>query len=224
MVDSGTLAMLLADARLPTGGHTHSAGMEPALLGGLQRDDIPSFLAGKTRSTTLVEAGTAVVARHQFISEASPSEIDALIAAWAARTPSPALRDASRLLGRGYTRIGRTVWPHSASIAFCAQLKQPPRAVVLGAIAATTQMKPADLVRLVVYEEVQNAASAVLKLDPIDPATVVTWVLNACEAAEPFIDQLSLITTPEAIPALGAPQAEGWAEAHAVMKKRLFRA
>jgi len=224
MVDSGTLAMLLADSRLPTGGHTHSAGMEPALLGGLKRDDIPSFLAGKSLTTTLVEAGTAVVARHLFVSEAAPSEIEAVIAAWAARTPSPALRAASRLLGRGYTRIGQSVWPRSTSVAFCASLRHPPRAVVLGAIAATTSMKPTDLVRLVVYEEAQNAASAVLKLDPLDPATVVSWVLDACEVAEPFVNQLSLITTPEAIPALSSPQAEGWAEAHSVMKKRLFRA
>jgi hypothetical protein len=28
-------AMLLADGRLPVGGHTQSAGLEPALLGGL---------------------------------------------------------------------------------------------------------------------------------------------------------------------------------------------
>ena len=30
-----TEAMLLADARLPVGGHTRSAGLEPALRGGL---------------------------------------------------------------------------------------------------------------------------------------------------------------------------------------------
>jgi urease accessory protein len=29
------LLMLLADARLPTSGHTQSGGLEPALLGGL---------------------------------------------------------------------------------------------------------------------------------------------------------------------------------------------
>ena len=32
-----TVAMLLADARLPSGGHAFSAGVEPAIQGGLAR-------------------------------------------------------------------------------------------------------------------------------------------------------------------------------------------
>ena len=61
---SATVAMLLADARLPSGGHAHSAGLEPALLGGLAAADVPAALTARARTTSLVEAGTAVVARH----------------------------------------------------------------------------------------------------------------------------------------------------------------
>ena len=57
---STTVAMLLADARLPSGGHAHSAGLEPALFGGLNIADVPAALGARARTTSLVEAGTAV--------------------------------------------------------------------------------------------------------------------------------------------------------------------
>jgi urease accessory protein len=224
MLASTTVALLLADARLPSGGHSHSAGMEPAILGGLSREDYPAFLLGRARTTTLVEAGTAVVARHRFLVNGTVESMGAVVAAWAARTPSPALRDAGRLLGRGYLRLARRTWPDDGALAVCAELGRPPRAVVLGAIAATTLMDPLDLVRLVIYDDAQSAASAVLKLDPLDPAVPVSWVLQTCAALEDRVDDLARLTTPDAIPAAGAPQSEGWAEAHALLTKRLFRA
>ncbi|MCU1527017.1 MAG: urease accessory protein [Frondihabitans sp.] len=224
MLASTTIALLLADARLPSGGHAHSAGMEPALLGGLRRDDIPAFLLGRARTTAAVEAGTAVAARHSFLHGASVASAREVEAAWAARTPSAAVRDAARLLGRGYLRLSLRTWPDDPALAVCAALDRPPRAIVLGAIAAATRMDPADLVRLVFYDEVQSAASAVLKLDPLDPAIPVSWVLDTCAAVDSRVDSLAAVTSPDAIPAAGAPQAEGWAEAHALLTQRLFRA
>ena len=38
-----TLALLLADARLPAAGHTQSAGLEPGLARGIDPDDLPAF-------------------------------------------------------------------------------------------------------------------------------------------------------------------------------------
>lgn len=224
MLASATVALLLADGRLPSGGHAHSAGMEPALVGGLPRADIPAFLLGRARTTTLVEAGTAIVARHRFLIDGSVAGATEVVTAWAARTPSPALRDAARLLGRGYLRLASRTWPDDSALRVCAELTRPPRAVVLGAIGAATLMDPHDLVRLVIYDEVQSAASAVLKLDPLDPAVPVRWVLDTCAALEPEVERLASLTTPDAIPASGAPQAEGWAEAHALLTQRLFRA
>jgi len=49
-------------------------------------------------------------------------------------------------------------------------------------------------------------------------------VIDACAAVDPFIAQLAALTSPDAIPAASAPQAEGWTEAHAVSNRRLFRA
>ena len=53
-------AMMLADGRLPVGGHTQSSGLEPALLGGLEPADIPEFIATRLSTTTLVDRRVAM--------------------------------------------------------------------------------------------------------------------------------------------------------------------
>lgn len=220
---SVTVAMLLADARLPSGGHAHSAGLEPALRAGLPIADVPDFLLARARSTGLVEAGTAVVARH--VARSDPPLLAAVAAAWAARTPSNVLRDTSRLLGRGYLRLAQHLWPTSAVLATLRSWPRPaPRAVVLGAIAAAADLDPADLARLVVYDETASAAAALLKLAPRDPADVAALVLQVCAAVDHAVADLAVLHDAAAIPAIGAPQAEEWCQAHAVLTQRLFRA
>lgn len=242
-----TVAMLLADARLPGGGHAHSASLEPALRGGMPPADVPAWMVGRATTVSLVEAGTAVVTAR-LLADAGPAagsvdapddRVDAVVRAWAARTPSPALRDASRLLGRGYLRVARTLWPDSAAVRVVARHDAAsrresarhqhgtgalPRAVVLGAICAAAGVPPADVVRLTVYDDAQAAASALLKLEPLDPLAPARWVLDACAAAEEHVLRVAACATPEDIPSSGAPLTEGWAEAHAVTTQRLFRA
>jgi urease accessory protein len=99
-----------------------------------------------------------------------------------------------------------------------------PRPVVLGAVGAAAGLPAEDIVRLTVYDDAQTAASALLKLEPMDPLTPMRWVLEACAAAEPHVLRVAACTTPEDVPASGAPQTEGWAEAHALLTRRLFRA
>ncbi|WP_402461763.1 urease accessory protein UreF [Isoptericola aurantiacus] len=235
--DPTSVALLLADARLPGGGHAHSASLEPALLGGLPASQVPAWMVGRATTVSLVEAGTAVVAAHALTTGARAPHDDpdagavALAAvgrAWAARTPSAALRDAARLLGRGYLRVARALWGGHPAVAAATALAARdggiPRAVVLGAVAAASGLPPADVVRLTVYDDAQTAASALLKLEPSDPLVSARWVLDACAAAEPHVPRVATCTTPESIPASGAPQTEGWAETHALQTQRLFRA
>ena len=223
---SSTVAMLLADARLPTGGHAHSAGVEPALLGGMPASDVRALIRGRALTSSLVDAGTAVVARHLL---AVDGQIEGVVAAWAARTPSAALREASRLLGRGYLRLARHAWDGHPAIVRCAAVDAAPgpslpRPVVLGAIACAAGLDAADLARLAIYDDAQSAAAALLKLEPTDPVVPVAWVLDACAAAEPHIAELARLTDPAGIPSDGAPQSEEWAEAHSRLTRRLFRA
>jgi urease accessory protein len=55
---------LLADSRLPTGGHAHSGGLEAAVRRGLVRapDDIAAWLAGRVPTAGLVTAAGAAAA------------------------------------------------------------------------------------------------------------------------------------------------------------------
>jgi urease accessory protein len=228
-----SVALLLADARLPSGGHAHSASLEPALLGGMPTGDVPAWIVGRATTVSLVEAGTAVVTARLLAGGAGGGPSDGfgladVVRAWAARTPAPALRDAARLLGRGYLRLARTLWADApavrALVAHDAGHGPLPRAVVLGAVAAATGLPAADTVRLTVYDDAQTAASALLKLEPLDPVTPARWVLEACAAAEQHVLRVAACTTPEDIPASGSPQTEGWAQAHALLSQRLFRA
>jgi urease accessory protein len=211
--------MLLADARLPVAGHTQSGTVEAALAHGLTTHDVPAFLRTRLRSITLVEAGTAVVARHRATSCGSLADVDV---AWAARTPSRALREASRGQGRTLRRLAERLWP--ASLAPVAGLDTPSRGTVLGAVAGHLGLGPGALARLVGYDDVQTVSAAVLKLAPLDPALATSWVAEALPEVAALADEVVDLTEPEQIPAVGCPQIEAWAEAHAVTSRRLFRA
>ena len=61
------VALLLADGRLPTGAHTQSAGLEPALRHGMTLAEVPRYLTARLQTITEVEAAAAVLARHQWL-------------------------------------------------------------------------------------------------------------------------------------------------------------
>ncbi|WP_019180448.1 urease accessory protein UreF [Microbacterium yannicii] len=218
-----TVTMLLADARLPSGGHAFSAGVEPALQGGLGRSDVGGFLQARARTTTIVDAATAVVTRRAGLIGSSYAPIER---AWAARTPSRAARVASTDLGRGLLRLAQRLWPHSPPIAALTEgtSTPPPRPLVLGAIAAHAGLDAETLIRVAVYDEMAGGVAALLKLEPGDPVEGVRLVMDACAVVDPLISQLAALDSPEAIPAASAPQSEAWTEAHAVTNRRLFRA
>lgn len=227
--------MTLADARLPTGAHTQSAGLEPALRGGLDPADVPAYLAARLRTVTRVDAGTAVVARHVAFAaresglDPDPSQdlvedLAEVRDAWAARTPSPAQRAAAEHLGRGYLRLLRRLWPADLLAPALAALGRPPRPLVVGAVAALTGLGAAQTVRLVAYDEAQTIASATLKIAPADPVLATSWVIAAHPAIEAMAADLAGLTRPRDIPADAAPLAEHWAQDHARATERMFSA
>lgn len=219
---ASTAALLLADARLPAGGHAHSAGVEPALMAGALPEDLPALLRSRAATTTLVEAGTAVAARHARVEGADLGGVEA---AWAARTPSRAQRDAARLLARGYLRVGLELLPgEDLLVEWRDRATPPPRPCVLGVMAAGLDIRPLELARLVVYDDMQSAAAAVLKLEPRDPLALVRLVADVCAEVDGALTPIAGITEARDIPAHSAPQSETWAELHARSSRRLFRA
>ena len=222
------MMMLLADARLPTGGHTQSAGLEPALRAGMPARDVPAYIAARLATAARVEAGTAVVARHVALQHGDLAHVRA---AWAARTPSRALRETSERLGRGYLRLVRRLWAHDPALAVLDRdlpsrrgAVGVPRPVVLGVLAACSGLDAPRLARLVAYDDAQTVAAASLKLEPVDPADATAWVLAAGPDIDDLVREVETITHPDHIPAHGAPLMEQWAEHHARTTERLFSA
>lgn len=215
------LLMLLGDARLPVAGHTQSAGLEPAVQHGLSGAEVPLYIAARLATTVRVEAGTAVVALHQLVRELP---LEPVVSAWAARTPSAALRRTSRTQARALNRLGGRLWPDAEPVARAAALPGVPRPVALAAAAAAVGLNPVSLARLVGYDDVQTVASAALKLLPLDPAVATGWVHDALPAVTSTAASVARLTDPADIPATAAPQTELWAEAHARSTRRLFSA
>ncbi|RIJ70787.1 urease accessory protein UreF [Nakamurella silvestris] len=226
--------MLLADARLPTGAHTQSAGLEPALNAGMPITDVPRYIRTRLRTVARVEAGTAVVTRHLCLSagpSGGPADLAAMLAevqrAWAARTISPALRETAVLLGRGYLRLAGRLWPESVPVRALTDAGRggsPCRAVVLGAVAAETGLSGAQLARLIGYDEAQTIAAAALKLAALDPVSASQWVLGVLGEVDTLVAATADLTAIDEIPATGAPLVEEWAQIHTTAAMRLFRA
>lgn len=219
--------MLLADARLPTGAHTQSAGLEPALRAGTTVDDIPSYLLSRLRTVVRVEAGAAVLARRQVTDVDDRSDLTSRLAAvddaWRARTVSPALRENAQVLGRGYLRLLRGLWPDDAGVRALVGVEKPSRGVVLGVAGAAAGLSGVQVARLVGYDDAQTVAAAALKLEPMDPTRAARWVVQAATEIE-NLAELAGLTSIDDLPAAAAPLIEEWAEQHAVVRQRLFRA
>jgi urease accessory protein len=215
------LVMLLADARLPTSGHTQSGGLEPALLGGLDPTDLDGYCRSRLETVTLTEAATAVVCRSRALAGARTDDVEL---AWAARTPSAALRDASRTLGRAYRRVALRLWPDAPALVELGAVTMPSRPRVLGLVAAATGLSAPAVASLVAYDDLQSVLAASLKLLPGDPVDATARMLALFPAIDALVSQVTGLTEPEDIPAWSAPLVEAWAEAHVSAERRLFRA
>src|SRR5213078_3477578 len=105
--------------------------------------------------------------------------LEPVLRAWAARVPSPALRRSSRTQARALLRISSRLWPESPDVAAVAALPGAPRPMALAAAACAVGLPPAQLARVVGYDDLQTVASAALKLLPLDPAETTGWVHDA---------------------------------------------
>ncbi|GAB3842698.1 urease accessory protein UreF [Nesterenkonia populi] len=223
-----TVGLLLADSRLPSGGHVSSSGLEPALMGGLSRSQVLDYMLVRARTAALTDAACAVVVRHALIQQTDPAAaLTRAERAWAARTPSGAARQIAAELGRGLLRLAKSLWPDGPSFRLLEASTgrtAPSRPAVMGAVAAHAGVGAEELVRLVIYDDAAAAAAALLKLDPGDPAEAMSLVLDACASVEAQVPGVAGLTAPDDIPASSAPQMEDWIERHANTTRRLFRA
>ena len=219
---AGIAAFLLADSRLPSGAYSHSAGLEPAVLAGLDVDGVYPYLLSRLHTVIRVETAAAVLA-HRAACGTPPSGFEAIEAALDARTPSAAQREASRRLGRGMLRLAGKLAPgHPAVVELQRAAPKPTRPVALGVTAAALGVGEPELARLCCYDDAQSVVAAALKLLPIDPMDATAWILQAAAEIDAVAADALRIQSAHDIPALSAPWMEHWAEDHTTRTRRLF--
>lgn len=205
--------LLLADGRFPGGGHAHSGGLEAAVKAGRVTGlhDLGTFLAGKLATTGLTDAWLAAAA-------CAGTDPSLLAAECDARCPSPALRAASRTLGRGLRRAAAASWPAIAEVT----VEQHP--VVLGLVARAAGLAPHEAASLALHGMVVGGVSAVVRLLPIDMADAMAVAARlAPMAGELAARAAAMADRPlEDGPAWSAPALEVRAEEHAGWEVRLF--
>jgi len=166
--------LVLADSRLPTGGHVHSGGVEEAVTSGLVVDlgTLRAFLRRRIRTSGLVTASVAAAVHGGTLGLAAADlETDA-------RTPAPAARSASRAQGRGLVRLARRVWPDGD---WDAVGTRPHLGVAAGAVGAASGLLPEQTATSVVYTTMTGSATAAQRLLALDPGDVaaLTFELSA---------------------------------------------
>ncbi|MBZ2197856.1 urease accessory protein UreF [Occultella gossypii] len=213
--------LLLADARLPTGGHAHSGGLEPALAAGLTAAQVPDYITTRLRTVGLVEAAAAVLALRS--ARTDPDRLGAVQEALTARTPSAPQRHASGLLGRGLVRLAERLWPENPAVRALGGLGLAPlRPVVLGVVAAAVGMDEVQVARASLYDDAQTVAAAALKLLPVDPTEATRWLLRAEPTMTDIITRAIRVTCPDDLPAVTAPLIEQWSLEHHGRTRRIF--
>ena len=206
--------LLLADGRLPAGGHAHSSGLEAAVSAGRVRDvaGLAGFLRGRLATSGLVSAAFAAAAC------ARTGDWARLDDGLDARTPSPALRRASRAQGRALLRAGRAMWPVPAIG------REPHHPVALGVLAAAAGLRPLEAAVAAAHGTVTGPASAGVRLLGLDPYAVQGLLAElAPETDRIAADAADRIDDPvDDLPAAGAPLLDIGAEHHATWEVRLF--
>ncbi|TDC69384.1 urease accessory protein UreF [Actinomadura sp. GC306] len=216
--------LLLADSRLPAGGHAHSGGLEPAAAAGAVTDvpTLADFLRGRLATAGLVTAALAASA-CAHAGRMGPKGWAVLDAETDARMPSPAQRRASRSQGRSLLRAVRTAAPHPALDAL-ADLPAPHHPLVLGAAVAAAGGTPAHAASVAAYGAVTGPASAAVRLLALDPLAVHA----ALAGLAPQVDAVAAEAAgyadgdPAACPAASAPALDVFAELHPRADMRLF--
>ncbi|GLY72256.1 urease accessory protein UreF [Actinoallomurus iriomotensis] len=204
--------LLLADSRLPAGGHAHSGGLEPAVTAGVVRDlpTLADFLRGRLATAGLVAAGLAAAAcaggRPGLDAEAD------------ARTPSPAQRHASLAQGRALLRAARAAWPHPA----LEELGPSHHPVVLGTVVRVAGGTPAQAAAIAAYGAVTGPASAAVRLLGLDPLGVQRVLADLAGRIDATAAEAAESVRAGVLPAASAPALDLFAELHRQADLRLF--
>ena len=231
-----TLLLLLLDSRAPAGAHHHSGSMEAAIGTGLVTGlaDVEDFCHVRLATSARVSAGFAAAACHLATQTAERAAISAsLQRQWAdldsefeARTPSQAMRAASRQLGRGLWRLLRSVLPEADLAAWWRQCAAPGphQPLVLGAGVALAGGAPELAARAAALSACAGPASAAARLLGLDPFAVQALLARLAPEIDGLAARVSGLAagSPSDLPADGAPALDLLADFHLTTEVRLF--
>jgi urease accessory protein len=231
-----TLLLLLLDSRAPAGAHHHSGGMEAAVRAGLVTGlaDLEDFCRTRLLTSARVSAAFGAASCHLAERAVVPAAPDQwaqlqwalLDAEFEARTPSEAMRAASRGLGRGLVRLIRSVLPQADLVtpfSRCAG-PAPHHPLVLGTGVALAGGTPELAARAAALAACAGPASAAVRLLGLDPFAVQGMLARLA----PGIDKcaaraaLSADAAPAALAADAAPALDLLADFHLTAEVRLF--
>ena len=220
------LALLLADSRFPSGSYAHSLGLEQAVNDGLT--DVPAFIRARLRLVAAADARFAVEARrcsciqpvYRGQTPVYKWDTRALDREWAARTPSPVLREGARRLGAQLLRSAAAVWPGGAIASYRVESTGTPRPIALGVVAAAAGLGDEDVALLALYDDAATVASAALKLLPLDPAVTARWLAELAPQLSLMARSVTVDRGP--LPAPAAVAIELAAPVHREQRERLF--
>ncbi|MFY9808829.1 MAG: urease accessory UreF family protein [Pseudonocardiaceae bacterium] len=222
-------SLLLADSRLPTGGHVHSGGVEAAVERSLLHNeaDLELFLAARLRGTGPVVAAVAAAGCLLAVDNAS-TEWTRWDAAVSARIPSAAAREASRVQGVTLLRTARRVWP-SAALEALVHSGRPHHPLVLGAVVTATGDGANAAALLALHHLLGGACAAAVRLLGLDPIAVAAVQVRASRSAEQTADAAVGVAreavgqqNTRLLPSTGTPLPEVLAELHARTEVTLF--
>jgi urease accessory protein len=231
-----TLLLLLLDSRAPAGAHHHSGGMEAAIGTGLVTGlaGVEDFCRTRLATSARVSASFAAAAcrlaaqtaERAAISPSQQMQWAGLDSEFEARTPSQAMRAASRQLGRGLWRLLRSVLVETDLAVWwrrCAA-PSPHQPLVLGAGVALAGGGPELAARAAALSACAAPASAAARLLGLDPFAVQAMLTRLA----PEIDDLAARSAdlasgpPSGLPADGAPALDLLADFHLTTEVRLF--
>lgn len=213
--------LLLADGRLPAGGHAHSGGLEEAVAAGRVRHarDLAAYLDGRLATGGRVDAALAAAAW--------PGRALVVDAEAAARCPSPARRLAGRDQGRALIRTGQRMWPSPAleelAVTRPGGLMWP---AALGAVASAAGLSPYDAALAAAQASVCSPAWAATRLLGLDPFAVARALAELAPAVDAEAAAAARWAAADCdlrrLPADGGPLLDVGAQRHARWEVRLF--
>jgi urease accessory protein len=216
MLNAGIL--LLADGRTPTGGLSHSGGVEEAVRAGIVSDEasLLALLEARLETAGLMAAGLAAAACS---AANDPAALELLDVQADARMPSEAARVASRAQGRGLLRLARASWPHPSYARGGVISERPHHSLVLGVAVAAAGGSSSEAASLAALASISGPASAAVRLLGLDPIAVTGLLARLGPRTEEIAERAVCAAE---IPANGHPLLDVFAQRHAAHANTLF--